>query len=349
MVRIIYGVCGEGMGHAIRSKPVIEYLMKKGHKVKILSGDRPYKFLKKHFKDVEEIFPFLMRYRKNAISNSGTVWINLKRVSELNKKMLKMRRIFKNFKPDLVITDFEPLTLKLAKLKRIPTIAIDNPNINARTSIYMPKKFMNLKMFSVSFIKSYMFGADYYIITTFFYPKKKKRRTILVPPIVRDEIIKLKPKKGEHILVYQTSKSNEELIPALKKINRKFIVYGFDISKKEDNVTLRKFNTGIFYEDFANCRAIITNGGFTLISEAIYLKKPILSIPVKKQYEQIVNAVHVQRLKYGEFSEETTKEAVEHFLKNLSKYEKVLSKYKQDGNKKLYKELDKVMAKLLRK
>src|SRR6266480_3864517 len=35
-MRILYGVVGEGMGHATRSKVVIEHLLERGHKVKVV-------------------------------------------------------------------------------------------------------------------------------------------------------------------------------------------------------------------------------------------------------------------------------------------------------------------------
>ena len=46
-------------------------------------------------------------------------------------------------------------------------------------------------------------------------------------------------------------------------------------------------------------KAIITNGGFTVISEALYLKKPIFSIPIKNQFEQALNAKFVEKLGAG--------------------------------------------------
>jgi len=55
----------------------------------------------------------------------------------------------------------------------------------------------------------------------------------MYPPILREEILNLKPIKGDHILVYQTSTSNSNLFQILNDINEKFIVYGFDTDKVE--------------------------------------------------------------------------------------------------------------------
>ena len=47
MARILYGIAGEGAGHASRSKEVIRYLQKKGHELRIVSYDKGYDILSK--------------------------------------------------------------------------------------------------------------------------------------------------------------------------------------------------------------------------------------------------------------------------------------------------------------
>ena len=54
-MRILYGVVGEGMGHATRSKVTCEHLVSKGHEVKIVVSGRAHGFLAKSFRDVVEI------------------------------------------------------------------------------------------------------------------------------------------------------------------------------------------------------------------------------------------------------------------------------------------------------
>lgn len=51
--------------------------------------------------------------------------------------------------------------------------------------------------------------------------------------------------------------------------------------KNDGNLQFKNFNEDEFYRDLASCRAVITNGGFSLMTEALYLQKPILSVPVK--------------------------------------------------------------------
>ena len=43
----------------------------------------------------------------------------------------------------------------------------------------------------------------------------------------------------------------------------------------------------------------VANGGLSLIGEAVYLGKPIFSVPVRNQYEQVLNARYLEELGYG--------------------------------------------------
>ena len=124
-----------------------------------------------------------------------------------------------------------------------------------------------------------------------------------------------------------------ESIKELRKINEKFFVYGFEEDKNLGNVILKNFNEKEFLQDLNSCKAVITNGGFMLISEALYLKKPILSIPVKKHFEQTLNAIYLERLGYGMFGKETSKEIINKFIKKIPLYRNKLKNYKKYDNK----------------
>jgi len=68
-------VAGEGFGHTIRSRVVIEQL-NKNHKIKVLSSAKSYNYLKKFF-DVEKINYFKIIYRSNKAALFLTLLNNL--------------------------------------------------------------------------------------------------------------------------------------------------------------------------------------------------------------------------------------------------------------------------------
>ena len=343
MAKILYGVAGEGMGHAVRSKVLIEHLQKK-NQVKVVAASKSYTYLSKFF-SVEEIDYFKIIYRNNKVANLLTFLNNAIRFPIILKKAFKVGKIIKQFKPDIIITDFEPITDYYAWIKKIPVISIDNQHIITSANYSNITKYHKLSSFLTKFvIKTFIIKANKIFIFSFLPAKEAGKDVHIIKPILRANIMKLKPKEKGYILVYQTSTSNKGLIPTLNKIKRqKFIVYGLYKNKKCKNVIIKDIKEKEFIKDLKNCKAVITNGGFTLISEALYLKKPILSIPVEKQFEQILNATHLDMMQYGRYVKKTTKENIEEFIKHIPYYKKHLQKYKKYTNKEALNLLDKTI------
>lgn len=331
MARILYGVAGEGLGHAARSRVVIERLMKK-NKVKIVAAGKAYSYLSKFF-DVTKISYFKIVYIGSEASNFLTLLNNVMRLPIILAKSWKISQTIKEFKPDLIITDFEPLVAYFAFFKHIPVISIDNQHIITNTSHKnLPKKYWFNWIIMKLVVKLFIIKSDKYFINSFYNCRAKDKNSIIINPLLREEILNAKATGKGHILVYQTSESNKKLIEELQKVKQKFIVYGFGANKTLGNVILKEQNEKEFLKDLKSCKAVITNGGFSLISEALYLKKPILSIPLRKQFEQTLNAIYLERLGYGIFTEETKKEIIERFIWDIPKLKNKLKGYKQYNN-----------------
>ena len=93
--------------------------------------------------------------------------------------------------------------------------------------------------------------------------------------------------------------------------------YGFGRGGREGNITFKKPSLDGFLQDLVNCKAIIANAGFSLVTEALHLGKPYLAIPVNHQFEQIFNAYWLDKMGYGAYWEDLNKERVESFLYNV--------------------------------
>ena len=190
-------------------------------------------------------------------------------------------------------------------------------------------------------IKTYVVKPKVHILTSFFYPKIRPRKNaVIYPPIIREDILKLEPADGDHVIVYQTSKESVKLVERLKLLkDEKFIVYGFNKNETDENLTYKEFNEDVFYDDLASSKAVICNGGFTFISESICLKKPIYSVPAIGNFEQTLNGFYVQKLGYGEYHEVMSAKKVKSFLTRLPKYKKRLENVKKTNNDGIVREL----------
>ena len=338
---VFYCVCGEGMGHAIRSGVIIDKIKEK-YDVYIFSSDRAYEYLNSKFENVYEIGGFNTVYINNKVNNLQTLSNALKR-NPTNMKIGydKLYKKARELRPEVIVTDFEIYATMVSKLLNIPLISLDNIHMITQTKIHYPehKRIEMLKAKGV--IKTYVVKPKVHILTSFFYPPvRSKKNAVIYPPVIREDILKLEPKDGDHIIVYQTSKESVKLVRKLKALkDEKFIVYGFNVNKEDGNLTYKEFNEDVFYDDLASAKAVICNGGFTFISEAISLKKPIYSVPAIGNFEQTLNGFYVDRLGYGEYHEVMSAARVENFLNNLPKYQKNLAKVKKTNNEGIIKEL----------
>jgi uncharacterized protein (TIGR00661 family) len=259
-------------------------------------------------------------------------------------------KTIKDFKPDIVITDFEGTVAYIAKTLGYKVICVCNNHSMTKLEFDVPKKYLPDFRETKFIVKGIFPKVDYHLITTFFYPKIRRKDTLLVPSILREPILTAKPIDLEHILVYQTSKSNTRMIRELKRFkDDSFIIYGFGISKTEDNLKFKEFSESGFISDLASCKAAITNGGFSMISEAIYLKKPVFSIPIRNHFEQICNALHLEREGYGKFAEEFSYNSFNEFINNLYFYKEKLLNYSQDGNKVSLSTIDDEITRIIHK
>ncbi|MBQ2654592.1 MAG: glycosyltransferase [Methanobrevibacter sp.] len=338
---VFYCVCGEGMGHAIRTGVIVDRIKDK-YDVYIFSSDRAYQYLSSKFDNVYEIGGFNTVYINNKVNNLKTLSDALKRnptnikvgYENLYKKAVQL-------KPDVIVTDFEIYATMVSKLRGIPLISLDNIHMITQTKIDYPKDHIGEMLKAKGVIKTYVVKPKVHILTSFFYPKvRPHKNAVIYPPIIREDILKLEPKDGNHIIVYQTSRESEKLVKRLKLLeNEQFIVYGFNKNEIDGNLTFKEFNEDEFYDDLASAKAVICNGGFTFISEAIHLKKPIYSVPAIGNFEQTLNGFYVQKLGYGEYHEVMSAKRVFNFLKRLPKYQQKLAKVKRTNNDGIVREL----------
>lgn len=337
MAKILYSVMGEGFGHAIRSKVIIQHLSKK-HDIGVFASGKAFEYLK----DIkaEKIESLHLEYRTNRVLYFKTLLANVKKRREVFRSYNKISKKIKSFKPELFICDFEPLGNYAAFFNGVPCLSIDNQHF------IMHGRFPKHKRHFLSFIMTCIMAhlliikAKYKIIFSLL-PQKQKKRIFFYKPILRDIVRKFKPCGGDYFFVYQTTDSNARLIGELKKINNNFVVYGYNKTGKERNITFKKFSEKEMLKDLSGSRAAILGGGFATISEALYYNKPVLCTPIKNQFEQTVNALIIEKERWGSYSEEISAEKIENFIKELPKYKKISD---HDDREEVLNKIDEIIA-----
>jgi uncharacterized protein (TIGR00661 family) len=76
-MKILYGVVGEGMGHAMRSRVVLGHLVGAGHDVQVMASQRAVDYLAQRFDSVRRIHGMHIIYEENRVRRGKTLWSNV--------------------------------------------------------------------------------------------------------------------------------------------------------------------------------------------------------------------------------------------------------------------------------
>lgn len=353
-MRILYGVVGEGMGHAIRSRVILDELVKH-HDVQVVVSGRAHDYLLRRASEhlaVKKIWGFTIVTEDNEVRSFRTLLANLKGAVSGGwpQNIRAYFDVAERFEPDVVISDFESWSYLFGVSHGLPVISVDNMQIINRCR-HEPSILAGHESefrLAKGVVKAKVPGAYHYLISTFFYPPVRKRRTSLHPPILRPEILAARPEAGEHLLVYQTYTTNQDLPALLKRTGLLCRIYGLRRDLKEEvrdgSLVYRPFSEQGFIDDLRTARGVVASAGFTLMGEAVSLHKPMLAEPVAKQFEQVLNARYLEREGYGVFTEQITEQALGRFLERTPELSRNLARYSQDGNSDLLRKLEQVLS-----
>lgn len=322
---LFYALCGEGMGHATRSWPVVRYLSQR-YEVHVFAGGRVHEYLVSRVEHLHWIQTMALIYKNNVVDVAASARLNISKIPQVIWSGTKIASLALALRPKVLVTDFEGISVYIAHMIGLKVVAFDNQHIFKRSAVRYPQRYKREAGALSRAIFWTIPHAHRYVVSTFFHPPVTRPNTRLVPSIVRPEVLALTPSHSDTVLVYQTSDSNKRLLPVLNKVDAKFVVYGLHREGQVGNCSLRTFSEARFLEDLARAKAVITNGGHTLITEALALGKPVLSEPVSGQFEQVLNAIYLDNLGYGMFAEQLTPDLVQSFLRKQDIYSKTIAK-----------------------
>ncbi len=343
MARIIYGVAGEGSGHSSRAREMAAHLCAQRHDLWLASYDRGFRNLKDDFR-ILEIEGLCIASEDNKVSVAKTLTENLKRLPAGHRTLQQLRQLFKEFQPDCVITDFEPMTAYLAHHYEVPLITLDNQHRMRYLKYDCPREWALDRRLTKNVIRAMVPRPDVSLVTAFCSGETRNDRTFVFPPILRREVLQLTPSQDDHILVYVTS-GFESLLSELRGFHREtMLVYGYERSDRDGVLSFKPFSKVGFLRDLASAKAVIATAGFTLISEALCLKKPYLALPMQGQFEQQLNAFQLSQLGYGKSASDVTPESVGDFLYRLPEYRERLNTYQAGDNRAIKAKLDELLA-----
>ncbi len=282
-MKILYAIQGTGNGHLSRARDIIPILQQKGELDILISGiqadvDLPYP-IKYRFKGLSFIFG-----KKGGIDIVDTYQkANLKQLfNEINSLPVEDY--------DLVISDFEPVSSWACKKKHKVCIGLSHQSAVINKKSPKPKK---TDVIGKAVLRNYAPVTASY---GFHFEKYDEQ---IFTPVIRQQIREAKPQKKSHYTVYLPAYSDEKIIQVLSICNGiEWEVFSKHSKKtyRVKNVRIQPINNEAFIDSFINCTGILSGAGFETPAEALYLKKKLLVIPMKGQYEQQCNAAALKKM-----------------------------------------------------
>lgn len=344
-MKILYGLCGEGMGHAMRTAVVARHLFGRGHSVEfVCSSGRAFDYMAGKWPGkVHRVVGLSSVLEGNSINPLKTFAKNLF-VQTVASPFAHLGSLIGFSRPDVVLSDFDPWTARYASIGGLPLLAIDN--IHFMNRFNHPKEMIGSDRRAASMmfpiVSEMVPSADRYLVTSFVNAPVRMPRTSIHLPILREELLGKAKTRGDHVVVYLNDKADAaRTIGVLRGVREaRFKVYGSPPQVAGGNVEVVPFSPMNFMTDLASSRAVIGGAGFTLMTEAIYSGKPMMAIPFEGQFEQILNANYLQGMGYGERAGVISVGSVERFLSREDRYREMLSGAKHDGNRGLLGAVD---------
>ncbi len=338
---IVYGVMGEGRGHATRSLAVSEQLQARGYRVVVLTSGDALALLRAAGCELFEVPPFNFVYHGARVQRPQTasrlILSLLRLLARRGDDYREVRKRIVDLDPACVITDMEPYSARAAQELGLPLIAIDHQHTLLSNSI-PPLDHGSRLALSVCrpFIRR-LFRAQETIAASFYHFDPNASRN--VHHILRAAITNAPHARIQnHVTVY--IKRNIHYWDKLRWVfelmpQEVFHVYSdftpdqLSTGPSLPNVTLSGINESSFVQSLKDCKALICTAGNQTIGEAMYLRKPILAIPEPLAFEQEVNGLGLERSECGEVLryDHFAVGRVAHFLERLPLYRQKLEAY----------------------
>jgi uncharacterized protein (TIGR00661 family) len=342
LARIIVGVMGDAYGHLSQALALAELAPQ--HEYMFLGAGTVREVAQMGFAFLEAPLPGTF-YANNKVDIAATLRNGSEILLGRNSFVKRMIGQIERFSPCLAITAYEYFTPIIAKKLGIGCISLDNHHFLTKLRCAIPRGEMISRFIYALPLKLMFSNADHYFVSSFYqFPPRDTETTDVFPPILRKDLMDVRPSVGEHIFVYQTSSTFHPLIPELEKTGNPYTVYGYGEKPGARNIVFRPPSRVGLLKDLASCRYVISNGGHNLISEALFLGKPVYSYPIHMAYEQFFNAHMLRHLNYGDY----TLAAVPR-ISDLKRFEEKLSEYRGSIRKGNFCGNEKIAVKLKEK
>lgn len=314
-MRILFVVCGEGLGHASRSTKLAKYLQKQGHTCIFAAYAKGYSFVKKQvdFKLYETCREVTLEGDGGYFNLAKTVSSSIGIPKALLKSFFGIRKILKEEKIDVIVCDTMFAAGVAAKTLSIPVFFITNQN--HFSSLAFPNA-VYWKLFGEVISKYLVTIPKAVLVPDFAEPntvsgfnfdikEKYKNKFRFIGPIIDDDIKNYKPASESIFASFGGEPFKMPMYKMLKEIasEKKDILFeAFSTSpglpEESENFKTSEYIQSL-YPHMAKAKITILHGGLTTLHESLYLGKPVIMIIDPYHPEQGNNGLKIEKMGAG--------------------------------------------------
>ncbi|MEJ7769757.1 MAG: glycosyltransferase family protein [Chitinophagaceae bacterium] len=282
-MKILYAIQGTGNGHLSRARDIVPLLQRKGELDLIISGIQA---------DIS--LPYPIKYRFKGLSfifgkKGGVDLMQTYRKSNMRRLLTEINRLpVEDY--DLIINDFEPVSAWACYIKSLPCISLSHQAAVLNKNAPRPK---HVDMVGKALLNYYAPVTERYGFHFKAYDHN------IFTPVIRQQVRELQPRNDGHYTVYLPAYDDSRIIKVLSacrharwQVFSKHNKYPF----VEKNVSVSPVTNDAFVNSLVGAEGVICGAGFETPAEALYLKKKLMVIPMKNQYEQSCNAAALKAM-----------------------------------------------------
>ncbi len=304
-MKLLFVVCGEGLGHASRSLHLGHFLQQHGHEVHFAGYEKSYDFMNQHgcshlHKTPREV---CLEGEGGFFSLSRTLWHSKWILFDMLRSALNVHVLIRKYRFDCVVCDTMYGGVLASRINRVPVIFVTNQNhFNGHDGTINPVwRLLNM------LIRRYIRRADRILVPDYPPPDTVSEYNIVVPERDREKYVFCGPfyvfdptrYTYECRTIFTSFGGEPYKLPMYQMLRtiadrRKDLYFdvfytGPSLPESSDNFVSHGYVPNL-YEHLAQARIAIVHGGLTTLHEALLFEKPVLIIMDTGHPEQQNNA-----------------------------------------------------------
>src|ERR1035437_6998516 len=282
-MKVLYAIQGTGNGHISRAREIIPILQDYCQCDILISGTQC---------DVELDVPVKYRFKGLSFVFGKRGGIDLWNTT-VNASLPNLRREIAQLPVedyDFVINDFEPVSAWACHKKRVPCIGLSHQGSLLNKNVPFPEEQNHFGKFVFRNYAPAMMHFGFH-----FQPYDEN----IFTPVIRKQVRDSEIDEHDYYTVYLPSYNDKRLVKKLSYFgNVSWHVFSKHSKTPSHfgNVMIKPITNDEFIADMAKSKGVFCGAGFETPAEALFLRKKLMVIPMKGQYEQQCNAAALKEM-----------------------------------------------------